>query len=336
MEGEGAEVWRAPPQVAKQLTPDDKAYYEGVLRDVLSNVAITNVVATFVLNVDNINLSALALACKWAHHSQPTFAALITRIQNPRATCLLYERGVVVCMGTKNEASALLACHRLVSRIREAAGLEEKGIPLDIIGMYVFNYVASIYVFPVNLEYMAKKFTFMVDYKASNFPGATIRCKNMPGAKKTRVTGEMFNKGKGNITGALSIDEIVEYIIRMYWEVLIHCHAKNSVRLTVERGMLEDVDFDLDVEGIVNRDVNPGLDDDADDDDDAGTSVGTKRKRPRGYSGVADLDVDAMADISDLLRALKGTDDDDDVNRSLAGDLDYIGKNIEGASTRLK
>lgn len=302
-----------------KYTEDEiRAYHEAVLKSVLDNVVITNVVATFILDVKDIQLKQLALNCNWAHHSQPTFAALITRIHTPRATCLLYERGVVVCMGTQSEDQALLACSKFVLQ------LNKEGIACNIIGMRVFNYVASIYVFPVDLDFMSENFSYMVDYKKQRFPGATIRCANLNTKVPTRVTVEVFEKGKGNVTGALSREEIDDVVKDVYWEVIVPSRVDDDKWVIPDAPVLDNMDYDFDPEDLADRAVNMGIS------GKSGTKSGGAGPAV-DYDKLEKIDLDDINNIEDLLAVLRSDDDNERKGYVTGANLAEIDKRISEA-----
>ena len=86
---------------------------------------LQNVVATFNLGVDHLDLRAIALRKPFIEYNPQKFAAATIRIRSPRTTALAFASGNMVCTGGKTEAEARLAGRKYV-RI-----LQKHGIPVS-------------------------------------------------------------------------------------------------------------------------------------------------------------------------------------------------------------
>ena len=73
---------------------------------------LQNVVATFNLGVDHLDLRAIALAKPFVEYNPQKFAAASLRIRNPRTTALAFASGNMVCTGAKSEDSARQASRK--------------------------------------------------------------------------------------------------------------------------------------------------------------------------------------------------------------------------------
>ena len=70
---------------------------------------LQNVVATFNLGVDHLDLRAIALEKPFIEYNPQKFAAATIRIREPRTTALAFASGNMVCTGAKTEVHSRLA-----------------------------------------------------------------------------------------------------------------------------------------------------------------------------------------------------------------------------------
>jgi TATA-box binding protein (TBP) (component of TFIID and TFIIIB) len=162
----------------------------------------TNVVVTVTLDVHDIDLKALARQQPGLIYHRFTFAAASFRLKNPHSTCLVYPIGVLVCMGSKSITEARLACQKYVRLLCSF------GVQCRIIGFKVDNVVSSVLTpFPLDLPKLKCDWDHMVTFDRAEFPGATLKCSELPISPPTSITMELFASGKINITGADSVKE---------------------------------------------------------------------------------------------------------------------------------
>jgi TATA-box binding protein (TBP) (component of TFIID and TFIIIB) len=202
---------------------DDDITKEVVLAKCLSNLAITNIVATANFDVKDINLRKLAQKHFFCNYHKCTFAAMGIRLQGGSAA-LLYSMGVMVCMGTTSTLGALMACTKYAQILND-----QLDIKCSITGFQADNYVCTIYTFMLDLQECTRKaWAAVIEYDKGKFPGATVRCKFMNLGFKTDVVMEFFESGKINITGAKSIYEARYMFILVYFRYLRHIKVDNS------------------------------------------------------------------------------------------------------------
>lgn len=126
-----------------------------------------------------------------------TFPGLIYRMNNPRASALIFSQGKIVCTGTKSVKDASLATHKIVDRIREA-GIE---MP-DKFKMKVVNIVASSKIEAnLNLEEIVSALENS-EYEPEQFPGLVFRI------SEPRVAFLLFSSGRIICTGAQNVKSI--------------------------------------------------------------------------------------------------------------------------------
>ena len=75
---------------------------------------LQNVVATFNLGVDYLDLRSIALHKPFIEYNPQKFAAATIRIRNPRTTALAFASGNMVCTGAKTEIQSRLAGRKYV------------------------------------------------------------------------------------------------------------------------------------------------------------------------------------------------------------------------------
>ena len=111
---------------AKPNTPVDLPEFE-----------LQNVVATFNLGVDTLDLRAIALRKPFVEYNPQKFAAATIRIREPRTTALAFASGNMVCTGAKTEIEARIAGRKYVRL------LQKHGIPVSFRNFKIQNIVAS-------------------------------------------------------------------------------------------------------------------------------------------------------------------------------------------------
>lgn len=214
--------------------------YDSVYEACLARLFTTNVVATGNLDVTDVKVRLIAQKNPGYVYSRHMFAALINRLVSPKSTSLVYVRGVIVCMGTRSVPEALLACHKYVHLLRK------QGVMCRLVGFKPYNFVFSVMTFPLNLDMLAREWSYMVHYIPENFPGATIRCEHMNLDPPTAITIEAFHSGKLNITGATSKEEALRVFEHVFYSVLVHIHISNTDVQEINEENLIDVDHDGD------------------------------------------------------------------------------------------
>jgi len=207
------------------------AGYDAQYEECLATLVITNVVATGNLDVKNVKVRIIGQNNPGYIYSRHMFAALINRLVSPKSTSLVYVRGVIVCMGTQSVAEALLACHKYVHLLRR------QGVKCRLVGFKPYNFVFSVMTFPLDLNRLARDYSYMVQY-TEKFPGATIRCKQMNLEPPTAITIEAFHSGKLNITGATSEEEAHRVFEHVYYSILVHIRIAPGITREVDEVLL--------------------------------------------------------------------------------------------------
>lgn len=172
---------------------------------------IQNVVATFCLGVDNVNLYYLATKAGFVDYNPSKFAAATIRLHTPRTTALVFASGNIVCTGAKTELQSRLAsrmCARLLQKI---------GLNVMFKNFSIQNIVASASAgYPVKLREMASEHTQASSYEPELFPGLIYR------QTDPKIVFLVFRSGKIVITGARSNTVLFDNFYKFRNTVLIH------------------------------------------------------------------------------------------------------------------
>jgi transcription initiation factor TFIID TATA-box-binding protein len=172
----------------------------------LPKFKLQNVVATFNLGVDHLDLRAIALAKPFVEYNPQKFAAASLRIRNPRTTALAFASGNMVCTGARTEIESRYAGRKYV-RI-----LQKHGIPVSFRNFKIQNIVASSEIpHALQLVELAAAYGPYVSYEPDLFPGLVFR------TSAPKLVFLIFRSGKVVITGAKCRSEI-----ESTWSALFH------------------------------------------------------------------------------------------------------------------
>ena len=131
---------------------------------------LQNVVATFNLGVDYLDLRAIALRKPFIEYNPHKFAAATIRIREPRTTALAFASGNMVCTGAKTEIEARIAGRKYV-RV-----LQKHGIPVSFRSFKIQNIVASAELpHTLKLLELSRAYGPYVSYEPDLFPGLVFR-----------------------------------------------------------------------------------------------------------------------------------------------------------------
>lgn len=171
---------------------------------------LQNVVSTFSLGINGINLRAIATKYSFIEFNPQTFAAGTVRIREPRTTCLCFQSGNMVCTGGRTELESRLAARKYV-RI-----FQNVGIPVCFKNFRIQNIVASAYVgFPIKLREMSRDFGPYCTFEPHLFPGLIFRSIN------PKLVFLCFRSGKIVITGAKNKLQIEQTYNSLYTNVIV-------------------------------------------------------------------------------------------------------------------
>ena len=178
---------------------------------------IQNVVATFNLGVDSLDLRELALQKGWIEYNPHKFAAATVRLREPKTTALAFASGNMVCTGAKDELTSMYASRRYVRL------LQRHGVPVQFKDFKIQNIVASSNVgHPMKLRQLSEVFGPYVSYEADLFPGLVFR------TTEPKLVFLIFRSGTVVITGAKTREEIGFTFDLLYKNVLVKFFDDND------------------------------------------------------------------------------------------------------------
>lgn len=171
--------------------------------------SLQNVVATFFLGIERIDLRRLAQVYPFVEYNPSKFAAATLRVVEPRTTALIFASGKMVCTGAKTEREARLASRKYV-RI-----LQRFNVPVAFCDFEIQNIVASAYLGrTMRLQELSRAYGAYVSYEPDLFPGLVFRTTN------PKLVFLIFRSGKVVITGAKKRAHIDVTFGRLYTSVL--------------------------------------------------------------------------------------------------------------------
>lgn len=173
---------------------------------------LQNVVVTFHIGVDHVNLKHLASVIPWIEYDPRKFAAATMRLANPRSTCLLFGSGRGVCTGAKTRSEARLAAYSYVCLLKRL------GIQCHFASFAVQNIVSAVHCnFRIDLISIAETESSYCGYEPEMFPGLMYRKK----ANGYTIVFLVFESGKCVITGGRSQEDILIHWEEFYQTVLV-------------------------------------------------------------------------------------------------------------------
>lgn len=176
---------------------------------------LQNVVATFNIGLDRINLRNLALERPFIEYNPYKFAAATMRILSPRTTALAFASGNMVCTGAKTEDLSRLASRKYVRL------LQKHGVPVSFRDFKIQNIVAAANVGrTIKLNELAEMYGPYVSYEPDLFPGLVFR------TTAPKLVFLIFRSGKVVITGAKKREQIDQTFDKLYQNVIRHFFDK--------------------------------------------------------------------------------------------------------------
>ena len=165
---------------------------------IMSHPRIVNVVATGYLGAP-LNLSEIVDKLDNVAYNPHKFGAAVYRLQDPKASFLLFSSGKFVCTGTTSVSMARDSAQRMVQSIQLVNQL-----PVSLTLFTIRNIVGTINIgFQINLEQFYDSKGANCIYEQEFFPGLKFRP-----IKKESKTVLVFISGKIVITGCKKEEEI--------------------------------------------------------------------------------------------------------------------------------
>ncbi|XP_011867682.1 PREDICTED: TATA-box-binding protein [Vollenhovia emeryi] len=165
---------------------------------------LQNVVSTVNLQTE-LKLMYINVRTRNSEYNPARFTGLIMRIQNPRATALIFRSGKLVCTGARSEEDSLLAAKKF-ARI-----IQKLGFPVKFASFKIQNIVATCDLkFPIKLENLSQMHSQFSSYEPELYPGLTYRMVS------PRVVLLIFVNGKVVLTGAKDRTELQKALNNIY------------------------------------------------------------------------------------------------------------------------
>jgi transcription initiation factor TFIID TATA-box-binding protein len=170
---------------------------------------LQNVVATFNLGVDYLDLRSISLRKPFVEYNPQKFAAATLRIRYPRTTALAFASGNMVCTGAKTEIESRLASRKYVRL------LQKHGIPVSFRDFKIQNIVASAELpHTLKLLELSRMYGPYVSYEPDLFPGLVFR------TTAPKLVFLLFRSGKIVITGAKNRNEIAKTFSSLFYGII--------------------------------------------------------------------------------------------------------------------
>ncbi|KAL1463270.1 hypothetical protein WDU94_015037 [Cyamophila willieti] len=172
--------------------------------DVGPGIVIQNMVGTVSVGCP-LDLNHINARVRYSEYNPGKFHGLIMKILSPRATCLTFQSGKLLIVGTKHEQDCKLATRKFAKIIQQI------GYPVKYSGFKIHNIVCTCDVrFPVKLEALHHLHSQFSSYEPELFPGLIYRM------VKPRVVLLIFVNGRIVITGAKCREELHEAFDNIY------------------------------------------------------------------------------------------------------------------------
>ncbi|KYQ50601.1 TATA-box-binding protein [Trachymyrmex zeteki] len=165
---------------------------------------LQNVVSTVNLQTE-LKLTYINVRTRNSEYNPARFTGLIMRIQNPRATALIFRSGKIVCTGARSEQDSFLAAKKF-ARI-----IQKLGFSVKFSNFKIQNIVATCDLkFPIKLENLNQNHGQFSSYEPELYPGLTYRILT------PRVVLLIFVNGKVVLTGAKNRTELQDALNFIY------------------------------------------------------------------------------------------------------------------------
>ena len=173
---------------------------------------IENIVSTANLNCQ-LKLREIALQMKNAEYNPKRFSAVITKLKEPKTTCLIFSSGKIVCLGAKSEEMSKKACRKFAKSLKSLnynVGFKEFQIQ-NIVGSADVGFQISLIKLYMHLlkNNKSKKMN-LVAYQPELFPGLIYRM------IEPSIVLLIFVSGKIVLTGAKCKNDIYEGFKNIY------------------------------------------------------------------------------------------------------------------------
>lgn len=161
-------------------------------------VKIQNIVAFTDLGA-KLSLEKILSKVENTEYQPEQFPGLIYRMQNPRASALVFSQGKIVCTGTKSQEDLKKAMEGIVDMLKGAGFRIPKNYKTTVENIVASSRIEA----DLNLDQIAFELENS-EYEPEQFPGLVYRI------GQPRVAFLLFRSGRIIITGGRTLEEIHE------------------------------------------------------------------------------------------------------------------------------
>ena len=192
---------------------------------------IVNIVSMVHLGT-KLNLRHIALQCSNSEYKPRRINAVIMRIKKPKSAALIFNTGVIICLGAKNEEDSRKSAKIFAHNIKNLGYENVKFKKFQLI-----NIVATCDLkFPIKLTKLSLKLSVMPKkiqsennddkkscfYTPETFPGLIYHM------RAPEITLLIFKSGKVNFVGAKNNEDIFKALKKIY---PLLCKYKNKLEM---------------------------------------------------------------------------------------------------------
>jgi transcription initiation factor TFIID TATA-box-binding protein len=192
---------------------------------------IVNIVSMVHLGT-KLNLRHIALQCSNSEYKPSRINAVIMRIKKPKSAALIFNTGVIICLGAKNEEDSRKSAKIFAHNIKNLGYENVKFKKFQLI-----NIVATCDLkFPIKLTKLNLKLNAILGknhqdkklcfYEPDTFPGLIYHM------RKPELTVLVFKSGKVNFVGAKNRQDIFEALQKIY---PLLCKYKNEIIINKDK-----------------------------------------------------------------------------------------------------
>jgi transcription initiation factor TFIID TATA-box-binding protein len=164
-----------------------------------------NVVVSASIDTD-LPLERLATKLDRAEYNPEQFPGLIFKIDEPKASSLLFSSGKIICTGTKSITEAKKAINKILDELRKVGIKVTKARDIEVQNMVASGSVGG----KLNLNEIVFKFD-NTEYEPEQFPGLVYKLVGQ--SVLANITFLLFGTGKIVITGAKSEQQIKDSVL---------------------------------------------------------------------------------------------------------------------------
>ena len=191
---------------------------------------IVNIVSMVNLGIQ-LNLKSITLQCPNSEYNPKRINAVVMRINNPKAAALIFNTGMLICLGTKDEEISKQAAKKFAKNIKRLGYQDVKFKKFTLI-----NIVATCDLkFNIDLTKLSEKLGFInnkiqsengtnilkYSYEPEIFRGLILHMNN------PEITLLIFNSGKINFVGAKMKEDIFTAHKKVY-PLLLKCKKEQK------------------------------------------------------------------------------------------------------------